>query len=144
MALALASRVLILLSLALCAFGARDTVATNSSSTPPTVPEAIEVPAGYKLKLSLFAIGDQYYRYNGTSWVNYSARARLYQGKKQIGRHFYLKHPDREGGQPPWETLPSLGGPFSLVTGVAVARVTVDPDSIAWVLLKATNNEGSK
>lgn len=144
MALALASRVLILLSLALCVLGSRDLktyTATNSST--PQVPEALEVPPPYKLKVFLFAIGDQYYRYNGTSWVNFSAKARLYKGKKQIGRHFYLKHPDSKGGQPTWETLPKFGVPFSLVTGVAIARVTVDENSIAWVLLKATNNEGS-
>jgi len=108
------------------------------------VPEVLEVPAGYKLKLFLFASGDQYYRYNGTSWVNYSAKARLYLGKKEIGRHFYLPHPDKLGGQPSWETLPSLGVPKSLVTGVVIARTTVDENSIAWVLLKATKNKGSK
>lgn len=144
MALAVAARVLIVLSLALCVLGSRDLKSYTAKNDTPSVPEALAVPSGYKLKQLLSASGDQYYRFNGSSWVNYSAKARLYnQQKKQIGRHYYLKHPDSEGGQPTWESQPAYGVPESLVTGIAVEHVTVDANSIAWVLLKATNNEGS-
>jgi hypothetical protein len=110
------------------------------------VPDEIKVPSGYKLHLVLSAEGDQYYRYNGTSWVNFNATAKLrdWESKKVVGRHYYLAQPDPLWGQPTWETLKCKGVPASLVTGVAVARVTVDEDSIPWVLLKATNNSGSK
>ena len=123
-----------------------------SVDTPVTVPAAIAVPAtGYELQVVVFAKGYQYYRFNGSSWVNYNASAVLYHKKPKkatklaaIGRHFYLTQPDALGGQPTWETLPEDGVPFSLVTGKAVARVTVDPNSIAWVLLNATNSEGDR
>lgn len=140
-----AARVWILFSLAFCVVASRDLKSYTTQNNTPQVPAAIRVPADYKLKLLLFASGDQYYRYNGTSWVNYSAKARLYnQEKKQIGRHFYLSHPDHLGGQPTWETLPSDGVPESLVTGVGKVRTTVDKNSITWVLLKTTNNKGNK
>jgi hypothetical protein len=120
--------------------------AAGADDTPPpvTVPAAIAVPAGYELHVVVFGKGYQYYRFNGSSWVNYNASAVLYQKKVAIGRHFYLTQPDALGGQPTWETLPEDGVPFSLVTGKAVARVTVDPNSIAWVLLNATNSEGDR
>lgn len=120
-----------------------------SVDTPVTVPPAIAVPAaGYELHLVVFAKGYQYYRFNGSSWVNYNVSAVLYQKKVKklaaIGRHFYLTQPDALGGQPTWVTLPEDGVPFSLVTGKVVARVTVDPNSIAWLLLNATNSEGDR
>lgn len=140
-----ASLVLLLLSLA-----SRVTVSA-SACIPVTVPAAIAVPAtGYELQVVVFAKGYQYYRFNGSSWVNYNASAVLYSIKPKvkkpaaIGRHFYLTKPDARGGQPTWETLPADGVPFSLVTGKAVARVTVDSNSIAWVLLNATNAEGDR
>lgn len=137
------SLVVVLLACALSgAFAARE---LKEESGTPQVPDVLRVPAGYKLHLVVSAEGNQYYRYNGTSWVNFSAKAKLSnQEKKVIGRHFYLSHPNHLGGQPSWESLPSEGVPASLVTGVAVARTTVDEHSIPWVLLKATNNSGDK
>ena len=142
------------LSLVLCCLSLASlwvTVSAGDDDTPPpvTVPAAIAVPAtGYALHVVVFAKGYQYYRFNGSSWVNYNASAVLYQKKVKklvaIGRHFYLTQPDALGGQPTWVTLPEDGVPFSLVTGKAVARVTVDSNSIAWVLLNATNSEGDR
>ncbi|KAG0558109.1 hypothetical protein M758_10G004000 [Ceratodon purpureus] len=128
-----------------CVFAARELDEVDSKSNTLHVPDAIRVPSGYKLHLILCAEGDQYYQYNGTSWVDYAAKAKLLnREKKVIGRHFYLSHPDHLGGQPSWETLPSKGVPESLVTGVVVETTTVDENSIQWVLLKATNNSGDK
>lgn len=136
-------RVILFLSLAVCVIATRELkLVRGHRHTIPQVPNEIEVPGGdYKLKLLLSGIGDQYYRFNGTSWVNYKAKAKLYSHeKKEIGRHFYLPHPDGLGGQPSWETFV----PESLVTAVAVSHVTVDENNIAWVLLEATNNSGDK
>ena len=140
---------LVLVLLAACAlssvFAARELNEVNSQRNTLSVPDAIKVPPGYKLHLIVSAEGDQYYRYDGISWVNYSAEAKLLTGaKKVIGRHFYLPHPDRLGGQPSWETLPSRGVPASSVTGIALAQTTVDANSIKWILLEATNNLGDK
>ena len=128
--------VLTLLSLALCALA--------------TVPASIEVPQGYpcKVQQSVHGKGYQYYRYNGTAWVDFNATARLYNSKKeQVGHHFYLAKPDAQGGQPTWESLPSKksdGVPYSRVTGKAVSKVTVDQDSIPWVLLESTQSQGDE
>ena len=43
-----------------------------------------------------------------------------------------LTQPDALGGQPTWETLPEDSVPFPK---------TVDSNSIAWVLLNATNSD---
>lgn len=103
----LAARIFMLVSLALCVHAAQDLQEATS----------IEVPPGYRLAITLSGKGYQHYRFNGTDWVNFKARARLYNcDKKQIGRHFYLPHPDALGGQPTWETIPSKGVPYSIVT----------------------------
>lgn len=133
------------LLLLLTSAAARDLKEVRSSLETPQVPDAISVPPGFELHLLLSAKGHQYYRFNGSDWVSNNATAKLFnQEMKQIGRHYYLPTPDPLGGQPTWETLPSKGVPYSLVTGVPVSRIIVDEDSIAWVLLRATNNSGSK
>lgn len=112
----------------------------------PELPPQLDLPSGFELQVVLSAKGHQYYRFNGTSWVNNNASARLYNSKKkEVGRHYYLAHLDKLGGQPTWETLSSDSGiPFSRVTCKASVRVAEGPDNIAWVLLRATDSSGDK
>jgi hypothetical protein len=131
----LAARIFMLVSLALCVHAAQDLQEAT----------VIKVPPGYRLAITLSGKGYQYYRFNGTDWVNFKAKARLYNSdKKQIGRHFYLPHPDALGGQPTWETIPSKGVPYSIVTGKPVAKTTISKGSIPWVLLQATSSQYDK
>ena len=125
-----------------CVSGRRDLrelASTETENWVPQVPDAIKVPAGYKLHLNLFGEGHQYYRYNGSSWVQFSAKASLYDAEgKEIGQHFYLPHLDALGGQPSWKTQPSKAVPYSRVTAKAVVKISTDPQSIPWILLNAT------
>lgn len=149
MAFTVTLRLLVLLSLAFsCVHAARDLreSASTETSTLPQVPDLLKVPPGYKLHLNLFGEGHQYYRYNGSNWEQLSAKARLYDAeRKEIGHHYYLPHPDALGGKPSWETLPSKGVPYSSVTAKPLGqKVTPDPKSIPWILLKTTQAHGDK
>lgn len=111
----------------------------------PDVPEVMKVPAGYELQLTLFGEGHQYYRYNGSSWVQFSAKARLFDAQgKEVGHHFYLPHPDALGGEPSWATQTSKGVPYSAVTAKALVKTTPDPKNIPWILLQTTTAQGAK
>lgn len=155
-----------------CLSLARGSAAPPSSSNSPiadqygdallanvSIPAAIRVPAGQKLQVAFYAVGLQHYSFNGSAWVLFNATADLYQQKliaashaaggrkhlkkkpQSVGQHFFLPHPDAAGGQPSWDTfLPST----SLVTARSLQTVTVDPNSITWELLQATNESGSK
>ena len=93
------TRLFVVLSLGLsCVYAARDLRELASTETGtytvPTVPDVMKVPAGYKLHLKLFGEGHQYYRFNGSNWVQFSAYASLYdEERKEIGHHYYLTHP---------------------------------------------------
>lgn len=115
---------------------------SRATFTFPAIPRTIEVPAGNKLHVVYYAVGLQYYTYNGSSWVLLKATADLYEHPKGkvMGKHFFLAHPDAKGGQPSWETLKSK----SLVTAKLLEQVTVDPKSITWGLFEATSKSGSK
>jgi len=113
----------------------------------PELPAIIEVSLqDHKLVQTVFAKGHQHYRFNGTSWVQFNATAKLYdmESKKDIGGHFFVAERDALGGQPTWQSLPSKGVPFSSVTCASLASVVVDVDSISWVLLEATQSRGNK
>lgn len=124
---------------------ARDLEETEFKTLPvPEVPVQIEVPEGYKLHLLLSAKGYQYYKFNGSSWVNNNATARLYDSEEvEVGLHYYLPQPDFLGGQPSWETLPSKGFPYSSVTCKVKATVVEGQQNVAWALLGATQSSGN-
>lgn len=136
---------LVFFSLAVCALAARD-LAENYNNFPEVPPTIAVSGKGHKLVQIVFAKGHQHYKFNGTSWVQYNATAKLYnvQTNKDIGEHFFLPKKDALGGQATWESLKSKGVPFSSVTCKPVASVVVDSDSIPWVLLEATQSHGSK
>ncbi|KAG0565736.1 hypothetical protein KC19_7G011100 [Ceratodon purpureus] len=144
------TRLFVVLSLGLsCVYAARDLRELASTETGtytvPTVPDVMKVPAGYKLHLKLFGEGHQYYRFNGSNWVQFSAYASLYdEERKEIGHHYYLTHPDALGGQPSWVTQPSKGVPYSIVTAKPLVKTTPDPRNIPWILLKTTKAQGDK
>lgn len=111
-------------------------------SKPPVVPASIQVPH-YELVHTLFAKGHQFYRYNGSAWLQFNATARLYdRHNHEVGSHFFLPKRDALGGQPTWQSLNYKGVPFSSVTCRPVSSVVVDEASISWVLLETTQSEG--
>lgn len=134
---------LVFLSVAVSVCYAREL--TETLTTPET-PSQLDVPSGVELQIVLSAKGYQYYKFNGSSWVNNNASARLYNSKKkEVARHYYLPHVDSHGGQPTWETLSSNSGvSFSRVTCKATVKVIEGADNIAWVLLQATESSGDK
>ena len=90
----------------------------------------LRVEEGNKVIAHGFAIGVQIYRWDGTSWVFVAPEATLYEDPDfhgQFASHF---------AGPTWE---SNSG--SQVVGTDVLeRCTPDPDSIPWLLLKATSS----
>ena len=91
----------------------------------------INVPEDNNLAYHVYATGVQVYWSNGTSWGFVGPMADLYadatyQGK--LGRHY---------GGPTWKS--NSGG---LVIGKKEKECSVDPNSIAWLLLSADEVDG--
>ena len=96
---------------------------------PPPVPDNLKPPANEILALQARAAGDQIYICDGSMWTLSGPDAKLLDDAgKQVGSHF---------AGPTWEWSDG-----SRVTGRAVANATPDPESIAWLLLTATQHEG--
>ncbi|KAH7433644.1 hypothetical protein KP509_07G079000 [Ceratopteris richardii] len=112
-----------------------------------SVPAQLVAPKGHSLHAVVRAEGHQHYVFNGTAWVLQNAVAELYadypEESLRVGRHFFLSEPDAQGGQPTWELTSSATPLTSAVTGKSLASLTVDSNSIAWVLLKATSHSGN-
>ncbi|HTL58590.1 MAG TPA: DUF3455 domain-containing protein [Candidatus Limnocylindrales bacterium] len=96
----------------------------------PEVPAEIAVPVGNKVHFHGYAIGVQIYTWNGVSWGSAVPEATLFDGNGVVAIHF---------AGPTWE---SNSG--SRVVGALPPKsgVTVDTNSIAWLLLKALRTEG--
>jgi len=95
---------------------------------PPSVPAAIQVPAGNVAYLVGHATGTQNYTCqrasNGFAWTLVAPAATLVDdGGKQIMTHY---------AGPTWEATDG-----SKVVGTRVDGVTVSPSAIPWLLLKA-------
>jgi len=108
-------------------------VAGPASAQPaaPPVPEAIEVEDGHKPFLLAHAEGVQIYECSAATlkWRLVAPRANLYDDNGQLlGTHF---------GGPTWQARDG-----SQVKGQRVDGVTVDPDAIQWLLIKATPSAG--
>ncbi|HUA14646.1 MAG TPA: DUF3455 domain-containing protein [Verrucomicrobiae bacterium] len=102
---------------------------------PPDVPDAIAVPAGLQVVLSVHAIGSQIYtcRANADgkfSWTLKAPDAELHDRKdKVIGQH---------SAGPTWKLKDG-----SEVTGKAVAHVdSLDQESVSWLLVDVVTNSG--
>ena len=103
--------------------------AVQAGPTPPEVPDAIAVEAGYKPFLALDAEGVQIY---GCNWVGASYRWSLVAPRADLY--------DRNGNL----VLTHFAGPSwqaqdgSLVRAALERRVNVDPAAIDWFLLRVT------
>jgi len=87
------------------------------------------VPAGNKVHFHGFGRGVQIYTWDGSKWAGPVPEATLFDGEGGVvAIHF---------AGPSWE---SNSG--SLVVGVPVVAVTVDPTAIPWVRLQASITEG--
>lgn len=93
--------------------------------------DSLAVPTGQRRIATLYARGDQIYRWDGGAWVFVAPSARLYpnqHARGQVGVHY---------AGPTWE---SLGG--SKVVGSVVRRCSASPSAIPWLLLSAASSEG--
>jgi hypothetical protein len=91
----------------------------------------LQVPAGNKVAVHVYAEGVQLYRWNGTSWIFVAPEAVLFAAAGEegaVGIHY---------AGPTWES-----GSGSKVVGVVLERCTPDPDAIPWLLLGAGFTEG--
>src|SRR5262249_47345596 len=88
----------------------------------------LRVEEGNIVAFQALGIGVQTYRWDGTDWVFVAPRALLFHGNAVVATHF---------GGPTWE---SNSG--SSVVGEAIDHCSPDPDSIAWLLLKAKSTDG--
>lgn len=98
------------------------------------VPEAVAVPEGNKLKLSLIGSGIQRYAcaaVDGSyAWKFVAPDARLLdRGGRPAGQH---------GAGPLWQALDG-----SQVTAAKRAEASLSQDSIPWLLLQSTEHAGS-
>jgi hypothetical protein len=109
------------------------TPATSHNREPdlPTGCESLEVEHGHRLAYRSFAIGVQRYRWDGTAWVFVEPVATLYaedQYHQKVGIHY---------AGPTWHS--NSGGK---VVATKLKECKPDPTAIAWLLLKATSNQG--
>lgn len=91
---------------------------------PAGVCDSLKVTSGNHLVASLFARGDQVYRWDGTAWVFVEPVAKLYLtrwSRFEVGTHYV---------GPTWETLRG-----SKVVGAVVKRCPAPNGSIPWLLL---------
>jgi hypothetical protein len=96
----------------------------------PVVPTEIQVDEDSKVHFHGFAIGVQIYTWNGTSWGSAVPEATLYDSDGNfVAFHF---------GGPTWQ---SSSGSF-VVGALPPKRVTVDTNSIPWLLLGVARAEG--
>lgn len=93
--------------------------------------EHIQVPAGNRIALQVYASGVQVYTWNGAAWGFVGPIATLYSNpglNGKVGTHY---------GGPTWK---SNSG--SLVIANNPTRCTPDAGSIPWLLLEADETEG--
>jgi hypothetical protein len=112
------------------------------NSRAPDVPESLQVPAGYKVSLHVYAEGVQIYTATPSSsdptklvWEFAAPEAVLFDSEGEIsGIHYAFAGPTR----PAWE---SNSG--SIVVGArTVPPVVVDPTAIPWLVLDGIQSVG--
>jgi hypothetical protein len=110
------------------------TVGAKDNNFGPELPPAcgsIQVPAGNKVALRVYAVGVQRYRWNGASWDFVEPVAILYADSNyrvKVGTHY---------AGPTWDSI--LGGK---VVAAREASCSPDPASIPWLLLRTTSADG--
>ena len=109
---------------------------------PPQVPEAIQVPPGYKAFFAGHAIGTQGYVCVAVgsvySWAPYGPQATLFNGQgEQILTHFLSPTPYSQLPNPTWQHSRDS----SIVWGQTIRSSSdpnfVTPGAIPWLLLEA-------
>ena len=93
--------------------------------------EKLQVEEGNKVAFRAYAVGDQIWGWNGTSWVLLRPEAVLYADRNHrgvIGVHY---------AGPTWE---STSGSF--VRGTVLERAFPDADAIPWLKLQAVDSDG--
>lgn len=104
--------------------------AQGSDNRAPIVPPDIEVQEGNKVHFHGYGVGVQIYTWNGSSWGAAVPEATLYDNDGNVvAIHF---------AGPTWES----NSGSKVVGAVVPPRVTVDPDAIPWLLLKAVSTQG--
>ncbi|KAJ3317853.1 hypothetical protein HDV06_001094 [Boothiomyces sp. JEL0866] len=107
-------------------------------------PKEIRAPSGSKLISKTFGVGTQNYKCSAGKWALESVNANQYKELRDLEHvdisYFFLNQPDSNGGQPSWMYLDD----FSVFTGKPIVKVTVDQNSIPWVVLSRTSgsNQG--
>lgn len=96
----------------------------------PQVPAEIQVPKGHKVRFHGYAEGVQIYTWNGINWGSSVPEAVLYDKHDHVVAIHYAG--------PTWE---SDDGSY-VVGALPPQRVTVDPNSIPWLLLGVAHAEG--
>jgi len=111
--------------------------------TPPSMPQALQVPAGNKAFREGAAIGTQDYicrpSSSGFAWKFFGPQATLSnKHDERIITHFLSPNPF-ENGTPraTWQDSEHT----SKIWGLTVASVTVQPDAIPWLLLQVVGAE---
>ena len=100
-------------------------LAGGNDNRAPEVPVEIAVPSGNKVHFHGFAVGFQIYTWDGLSWGRAVPQATLFDDEGNIvATHF---------AGPRWQ---SNSGSIVLGT-LAKPPITVDPNSIPWLLLSA-------
>jgi hypothetical protein len=122
-------RTLSFLPIALAAVAVSGALASTATARPlpePKVPADIRVEPGHQLFDIGHALGVQIYACNAGAWTFVAPRATLVTERLRIIRHF---------GGPTWQDLDG-----SSVVGQLVKPVTVDPQSIPWLLLSGKSS----
>jgi hypothetical protein len=106
------------------------TLAAGNDNRAPEVPDQIAVGPTNKVHFHGFGVGVQIYTWDGSSWGSPVPDATLFDDEGNVvATHF---------AGPRWK---SNSG--SIVLGAVVQpTVTVDPDAIPWVRLRAVTTEG--
>lgn len=116
-----------LVGLALLAASA--TSASANDNRAPEVPDDIAVPPGNKVHFHGFGSGVQIYTWNGSSWGAAVPEAVLFHSEGVVAIHF---------AGPTWES----NSGSKVVGSVVKPTVTVDPNAIPWLLLRAVSTKG--
>ncbi|KAH9300889.1 hypothetical protein KI387_012472, partial [Taxus chinensis] len=118
----------------------------DRSLNPADIPAEIRIDSeNFSPVSGFYSEGQQHYRFNGSSWINFNATSFLYTspGKEVVGRHYFLEEADANGGQPSWDLFMPAGLSKVRVTTKVVSTVTVEKDSVDWSTLEATSYGGS-
>jgi hypothetical protein len=96
----------------------------------PSVPSEIAVPEGHKVHFHGYAIGMQIYTWDGSSWGASVPEATLFDDDGNVVAIHYAG--------PTWQS----NSGSKVVGTVELPRITVDPDAIPWLRLRAVTSEG--